>query len=199
MIAQKFNDYIESSAEILFEMKKKHFVDSIMNSANLIARSAIANKPILICGNGGSAADAMHIAGELTGRFLIERRAIKAVSLSADSSVITSLGNDYNFEHIFSRQVESLGEPGGILWAITTSGKSPNIIAAVKTAKQNGLNVIAMTGGAPSYIDALSSVVIKVPSRVTPLIQQAHQLVYHFICEYVEQAVAKPNDSSNQC
>ncbi len=197
MISENLTEYLVNSTKIFSELNQDYYKNNILKAADLITKVATSNKTILICGNGGSAADSMHIAGELTGRFMIERRAIKAVALSADSSIITALANDYGFEEVFARQVEALGERGGVLWVLTTSGKSNNIIAAADVAKKLGMVVVAMTGAAPSVLDYSCNVTIKIPSLLTPLIQQAHQLIYHFICRQVEIAVSESEITLN--
>jgi D-sedoheptulose 7-phosphate isomerase len=190
-LSKSFNDYLAQNNDILIKMQQSEYVSPILQATELIKKAALENLPILICGNGGSAADAMHIAGELTGRFLLERRPIRAISLASDSAIITAMANDYDFGKIFQRQVEAHAEKEGILWAITTSGKSVNVISAAETAARLGMKVVAMTGAQTSPLSALSNAHIKIPSTSTPLIQQTHQLIYHFICAEVETAVSE--------
>jgi D-sedoheptulose 7-phosphate isomerase len=144
-------------------------------------------KPVLVCGNGGSAADAMHITGELTGRFLRERRALKAYCLSANPSVLTACGNDAGFETVFSRQVEACGEEGAVLIGISTSGVSPNVVAAFRQARSMNMRTVALTGEGGAALAPLSDHLLAVPSRRTPLIQQAHSCLYHYLCMQIEE------------
>lgn len=155
----------------------------------LIVPSLSANKPLLVCGNGGSAADAQHISGELVGRFLVERRALNVICLSANTSIITAWANDYDYESIFARQVEAHGNNGGVLLCISTSGNSKNIIKALSVAKQLGIATIGLTGAGGGRIASLCDVLIDVPSRETPRVQEMHLVIYHFLCEQIELAL----------
>ena len=146
--------------------------------------------PMLVCGNGGSAADAMHITGELVGRFLKERRALNAVCLSSNPSVLTAWANDYSYETVFARQVEAHGEPGGVLLGLSTSGNSPNVVRAFEAARQRGMVTIALTGEGGGRLAALSDHLLAVPSRSTPAIQQVHLALYHCFCAAVEARMA---------
>jgi D-sedoheptulose 7-phosphate isomerase len=157
----------------------------------LIVPALSANKPLLVCGNGGSAADAQHISGELVGRFLLERKALNVICLSSNSSIITAWANDYNFESIFARQVEAHGNNGGVLLCISTSGNSKNILKALSAAKNLGLATIGMTGEGGGSMASLCDVLIDVPSRHTPRVQEMHLVVYHFLCEQIELALVK--------
>jgi D-sedoheptulose 7-phosphate isomerase len=162
---------------------------AIQDAATLLERTLRAGGKLLICGNGGSAADAQHFAGELVGRFLRERSAYAAIALTVDSSVLTCVGNDYGLEQLFARQVQALGQPGDLLVAISTSGHSPNVLAAVAEAKRRGLTTMALTGEAPSPLGACCDLLLAVPSRKTPLIQQAHIAIIHGLCGIVEQTL----------
>ncbi len=161
-----------------------------MNAAIDTVISALrAGKPLLVCGNGGSAADAMHLTSELAGRFLHERRAFKAYCLSANPSVLTACANDSGFETVFSRQVEAYGEEGGVLVGISTSGTSPNIVAALRRARSMNVRTIALTGEGGAELAPLADHLLAVPSRHTPLIQQAHLCLYHYLCMKVEECL----------
>jgi len=143
---------------------------------------------ILLCGNGGSASDAQHIAAEWQGRYLLDRRPLHAEALHANTSYITAVGNDYGFEYIYSRAVEAQGRPGDILIALSTSGNSPNIIAALKQGKAQGMYCIGMTGNkSDTKIEEFSDLLIGVPSSVTARIQEMHILIGHIVCELSEQ------------
>jgi D-sedoheptulose 7-phosphate isomerase len=163
----------------------------IESACALIIHSLNANKPLLICGNGGSAADAQHISCELVGRFLAERRALNVICLSANTSIITALANDYDYESIFARQVEAHGNNGGVLLCISTSGNSKNVIKALSMAKHLGMATIGMTGEGGGRMATLCDVLIDVPSRVTPRVQEMHLVIYHFLCEKIELALVK--------
>lgn len=181
-----FNTYMSQSAALL--QKTSAALDAaIIERAISFAVTAIeSGHPILVCGNGGSASDAAHITGELVGRFLKERRAINAISLSANTSVLTAWANDYDFETVYSRQVEAHGRENGVLIALSTSGISKNIVHAAKTAKTMGMKVIALTGEGGGALAVHADVLLAVPSTSTPLIQQAHLCLYHYLCAEIE-------------
>ena len=145
---------------------------------------------LLICGNGGSACDAMHIAGEFSGRFVRERRGLAAIALSADSGVLTAVGNDYGFERVFARQVEALGRSGDMLIALSTSGSSPNVIAALEEAKTLGLYRVLMTGEKGRDKTAHTDALFAVPAYETARIQEAHMLALHLLAGMVDAMVA---------
>ena len=147
---------------------------------------------ILLAGNGGSAADAQHIAGELVSRFFFDRPALKAVALTTDTSILTAIGNDYGYDRVFSRQVEALGSPGDILVGISTSGSSKNIIAAFEVAKEKGMTCMALTGEKKGPLNEMGDLVINVPSSITPRIQEAHILIGHLVCAAVEAKLFAP-------
>ncbi len=169
-----------------FEDKGTETVSAI---AEMIVESYRGGGCVYLCGNGGSAADAQHIAGELIGRFRKERRALAAVALTTDTSILTCLSNDYGFDDVFRRQVEGLLKPGDILWAFSTSGTSANILAAAKLAKSQGGKVIAFTGKANSELENISDICLCADCEVTSTSQEVHQLAYHIICDLVEQAM----------
>jgi len=152
--------------------------------------TAFCNKrPLLVCGNGGSASDAMHIAGEMVGRFLKERAAQKCIALSSNPAVLTAWANDYSYVTVFSRQVEAYGESGGVVWGISTSGNSPNVVEALAQAKKMGMTTIGMTGKNGAKMAPLCDILLDVPSTETPIIQQVHVCLYHYICQKVEEAL----------
>lgn len=159
-------------------------------AVELLSDALSSGRPVLVCGNGGSAADAQHIAGELVGKFLLERRALNAQCLSANTSVLTAWGNDVSFDTVFARQVEAHGAPGGVLWAISTSGRSKNVVLAACAARACGMKVVAMTGEDGGELAAHSDVVLEVPSRSTPRIQEFHILYYHHLCQEIEARLA---------
>jgi D-sedoheptulose 7-phosphate isomerase len=155
--------------------------------ADAIVQSLQQGGTLYLCGNGGSAADAQHIAGEFVGRFRAERRALPAVALSTDTSVLTCIANDYDYESIFARQVEALVRPGDILWAFSTSGTSPNVLRAVEAGKRRGARVLAFTGRANSRLQALADLCFCAEAALTARSQELHQLAYHIICDLVEE------------
>lgn len=155
-----------------------------------IAGTLEAGNPLLVCGNGGSASDAMHITGELVGRFLKERRALNCICLSSNPSVLTAWSNDYSFDTVFSRQVEAYGTAGGVVLGLSTSGNSKNVIEAFRAARSLGMTTIGLTGEGGGKMAEWSDILIDVPSRATPLIQQVHICLYHYICEGVEARLA---------
>ncbi len=170
------------------------FFDCLKSAIDLIVAAYRSGNKLLLCGNGGSAADAQHIAAELVGRFYLERKALDAEALSVNTSSLTAIGNDYSFEQIFCRQVEAKGRSGDILIGITTSGTSGNVLAAFGTARRYGLKNICLTGeNAPSSLNDICDVVIRVPSPSTPRIQEMHIFLGHIMCEYIEKALIEFN------
>ena len=161
-------------------------ISNINLCAEAIYETLLRGNKILICGNGGSAADAQHIAAEFVGRFESERKALPAIALTTDTSALTALANDYDFERIFSRQVEALARKNDLLIAISTSGNSPNVISAVMTARQIGCKILGMTGKDGKKLASLSDVCLKIPSDRTARIQEAHIAVAHIWCEIVD-------------
>jgi D-sedoheptulose 7-phosphate isomerase len=162
----------------------------VVAAASMIVDTLRRDGRLLTCGNGGSAADAQHLAADLVGRFLRERRGLAAVALTTDSSVITSIANDYSFERVFARQVEALGRQGDVVLGISTSGRSSNVIAALTTARQRGLRTIALTGRDGGALGTLADIHINVPSESTPRVQEVHRTLLHVICDLVERAFA---------
>jgi len=162
----------------------------IEKAAELLAATAKAGKTVLVCGNGGSAADAQHFAAEWVCRYKDDRPPLSAIALAVDTSVITAIGNDYGFEHIFSRQIEALGKKGDVLLAITTSGTSKNILAAIKAAKERGLKIIVLTGRNTEQVKAVADIVVAIPSKETARIQEMHELIIHIWCEFVDIVIS---------
>jgi D-sedoheptulose 7-phosphate isomerase len=158
-------------------------------AAAALCERILAGGKLLVCGNGGSAADSQHVATELTVRYLADRRAIPAIALTVDSSTLTAAANDLGFEQVFSRQVEALGAPGDVLLAISTSGNSPNVLRAAEAARAAGLVTVALTGKSGGRLAGLVDHCICVPSDHTPQIQEAHLVIEHLLCEALESAV----------
>jgi len=161
-------------------------IDTVEEAAKLLLDTFKRGKRVFLCGNGGSAADAQHIAAELVVRYKRDRKALPALSLSVDPSVVTATSNDYGYDRVFARQLEALAEEGDLLIAISTSGKSPNIKEAVRTAKSMGMKIIYLTGSGKPDLAELANVVINVPSQNTARIQEAHITLGHVLVEYLE-------------
>lgn len=161
--------------------------DTLEKVIDLIARAFKAGQKLLLCGNGGSAADAQHIAAEFVNRYLIERPPLPALALTTDTSALTSITNDYGPEEVFAKQIQALGKSGDVLLAISTSGNSPNIIRALEVCRARGIHTIGLTGGTGGKMTALVDYLLCVSATaVTPRIQETHILVGHVICEMVD-------------
>ena len=165
-------------------------LDEIERTGNLICQTLAAGNKILLCGNGGSAADAQHIAAELVGRYEQERRAYPAIALTTDTSALTALSNDYGYEQVFARQVLGLATKGDLLIAISTSGKSHNIVKAVEQAKLVGCRTLALTGCSGEPLASLCDAALVIPSERTSRVQEAHITVGHLWCEMVDRALS---------
>lgn len=150
-----------------------------------------AGKRVYVFGNGGSAADAQHIAAELLGHYRLERGALPAVALTTDASILTAVSNDLGFEHVFARQLEGLADAGDVAWALSTSGNSPNVLAGVRVATERGAITIGFTGRTGGQLAELCAHVLHVPHDDADRIQEAHVLAYHYVCERVEAAMAE--------
>jgi len=181
---------IRDSAATLERLLEGDHVERIERAAEMITASMRDGGKLLIFGNGGSAADATHIAAEFLGRFLLEREALPALSLSDNSSTLTAIGNDYAYEDVFSRQVAGLGVAGDVAIAISTSGNSANVLAGVQAAHQRGMRTIALTGGTGGELASRCDIALVVPDDRTPRIQEGHILVAHILCEIVERELA---------
>lgn len=181
--------HLQESAALITAMANYPAAARVQLAINAIITAFKANKPLLVCGNGGSASDASHIAGEMVGRFLQQRRGYPCIALTADSAILTAVGNDYGYEQVFARQVEAYAVPGAVVWGISTSGNSPNVLAAFVKARELGLTTIGLTGEGGGKLASLSDILLDVPSRHTPYIQQIHLCLYHYICEAVEAAL----------
>jgi D-sedoheptulose 7-phosphate isomerase len=179
--------HFSGSRELLDRVANdRDFLAAVGGIADRIARTLRAGGKLLIAGNGGSAADAQHVAAEFLSRFGFDRNPLPAIALSTDTSVLTAIGNDYGFERVFERQVRGLGRKGDALIAISTSGRSPNVIAALKAARETGMTTIGFSGSA-GEMHALCDLFLAVPSNETALIQQIHITAFHAICGIVER------------
>lgn len=163
------------------------FLQKIERSAQMLVHTFRQGGKVLFCGNGGSAADAQHIAAELSGRFYTDRPPLFAEALHVNSSYVTAVANDYGYEHVFERMVEAVGRPGDVLVAISTSGNSPSILRAAEKAGSLGMQVIGMTGAGGGKLAGHCTVLLNVPSGDTPRIQESHILIGHMLCQIVEE------------
>lgn len=186
-IQKEIRKLFDDSSKII--LKSKSLSSKIESSIEIILDTLKMNKKIIIIGNGGSAADAQHMAAEFIGRYLLERKSIPAISLTTDSSILTSIGNDYGFEKIFSRQCEALVEKNDTVIVISTSGNSKNILEALKICKKKGAKTIGLTGKSGGMVKEKIDLLIPVPSTSTPRIQEGHRIIIHTICEIVEKKI----------
>lgn len=183
-----WNDRIAEHLDVMGTlMNDEETLRTIGKVAEVITRAYTKGFKLLICGNGGSAADSQHMAAELVSKFLLERKALDAEALSINTSTLTAIGNDYTFDSVFARQIEAKGKKGDVLLAISTSGNSKNVIEAVKTAKKMGIITIGMTGNNKKCLICKTvDYCIFVPSSSTPRIQEVHILIEHMLCEFIE-------------
>lgn len=182
-----FRGLLEAHQGYINDLLRSKINEPIELAISHISTALDGGLPILVMGNGGSASDAMHIAGELVGKFLHERRALNVVCLNANPSVLTAWANDYEFETVFSRQVEAHGKNGGVCWGLSTSGNSINVVNAFKKAKQMGMLTVALTGIGGGALSQFSDILIEAPTLETPRVQEIHILIYHFMCEQIEK------------
>jgi D-sedoheptulose 7-phosphate isomerase len=181
LLLQHVQEAIELKTRF-FELEAEHIVAQAADMSERLKRGC----RILICGNGGSAADAQHFAAELSGRYVKERRALAGIALTVDTSALTAIGNDYGFDQVFARQVEALGRPGDLLVGISTSGNSPNVLLAVAAAKALGMRTLALVGRDGGRLKLLADDALVVPCAVTARIQEIHMMTYHFWCEALD-------------
>jgi D-sedoheptulose 7-phosphate isomerase len=186
------NDLVRDRIQRSIEVKQAllsdaTFHDQVAQAALQIVRALRAGGKVLFFGNGGSAADAQHLAAEFTGRYLKERRALPALALHANSSAVTAIGNDYGFDLVFARQMEALGKEGDVAVGISTSGNSPNVLRALEVAKSKAIYTVALTGASGGLMKEVADCTLCVPSNETPRIQECHILTGHIICEIAEE------------
>lgn len=196
----EINNSILGAFQASIETKQdsvKLLAESIELASSMLNQALLGGYKILVCGNGGSASDAQHFSSELLNRYDRDRPGLPAIALTTDSSTLTSIANDYDYRQIFSKQVAALGQPGDLLLAISTSGKSPNIVEAIQAANEKEMQIIALTGkdgGAMSQVLDENSIEIRVPSNVTARIQEVHVLVIHILCELLDLQLLGPAD-----
>ncbi len=180
------SNFLDRSAETMNDFRNdKLSYDTMLAIASRIGDALSSGGKLLVAGNGGSAADAQHIAGEFTSRLMYDRRPLAAVALTADSSTMTAISNDYGYDHVFSRQVGALGRPGDVFLGITTSGRSPNVLRAVEEAQRLNLATVVLCGR--EGVQAEADYILRAPSSSTPLIQQVHITAAHIVCALVER------------
>jgi D-sedoheptulose 7-phosphate isomerase len=191
-----FEQSIEEHLRVIQALRRE--LPALKQIADRVSRAVLENHKIVWCGNGGSAADSQHLAAEFVGRFLKERRAIPSIALTTNTSVLTALGNDYGYEHVFRRQVEAICIPGDVLVGISTSGNSKSVCYALEAAREMGVFTVAFTGANGGAMAEIADLILSVPSSETPRIQEGHILCGHMICNYVENCVCEAPASSEK-
>tara|TARA_B110000008_G_scaffold103589_1_gene106566 strand:+ start:197 stop:772 length:576 start_codon:yes stop_codon:yes gene_type:complete len=186
---KKIEDYFDKVSSNFIQLKNQS--QKIENAANEVINSLKKGNKIIFCGNGGSAGDSQHLAAELMGRYKVDRKPLPAIALTVDTSAITAIGNDYGYENVFSRQLKGIGNKGDVLIAISTSGKSKNVIKAIEEAKNMGIYVISLSGSSWSEMQDLSDLNINAQSDETNHIQEMHIAIGQLICGIVESAVVE--------
>lgn len=179
--------HLRMSADVCAQMAEE-LAEPIAQAAEMLTEAVRGRHTVYVCGDGGSAAQAQHIAGEFIGRFLKERAALPCVALTTDTSVLTAVANDYDFEEVFARQVEGLVKEGDVLWALSTSGNSINVLKAASVARERGAKVLGMTGRGGGKLKELCDVALCVPADSSPPIQEGHLVLLHILCGLVEEA-----------
>jgi D-sedoheptulose 7-phosphate isomerase len=178
------------ASRIMVEMgSDERLLDTVVAVAQSCVQAMQSGGKVLLAGNGGSAADAQHIAGEFVSRFKFDRPGLPAIALTVDSSVLTAIGNDYGYDRVFARQVQALGQLGDVLIVYTTSGRSPNVLRALEAARESGLTCVGLTGNRGGAMAGLCHHLLEVPSAETPKIQEGHLVLGHAICDLVEHLV----------
>jgi D-sedoheptulose 7-phosphate isomerase len=168
-------------------LEAPHYRAQVEAIADSVVAALRARKKVLWCGNGGSAAEAQHMAAELSGRFLRERRGLYSEALSVNSSALTCIGNDYGYDHVFSRQVEAFAQPGDVVVGMTTSGSSRNVVLALEAAKKCGAVAVAFTGNGGGRVAEIADLVLMGPDGYAAIVQEVHQVMAHIVCDLVEQ------------
>jgi D-sedoheptulose 7-phosphate isomerase len=179
---------------IALHERVKHNPQPAVDAAAVIVSALARGGKVMLFGNGGSASDAQHVAAELVGRFKRDRGALAAIALTADTAVLTSLGNDYTYDRVFARQLEALGRPGDVAVGISTSGAAPNVVLALDAARGRGLATVALTGADGGAVGRAAAIHVNVPSDVTARVQEVHRTLLHAICELVEDEMFKNGD-----
>jgi D-sedoheptulose 7-phosphate isomerase len=178
------------AATIALHDRVRRNLGPALMAAHVMDEALAAGRKVLVFGNGGSAADAQHLAAELVGRFMRERAALPAIALTADSAVLTSIANDYSYKQVFARQIEALGQAGDVALGISTSGESPNVSAALQVARERGLKTVALTGRDGGSVGAAAEIHVNVPDQNTARVQEVHRTLLHVMCEVIESGLA---------
>lgn len=190
-------NYLAQTAQVMTAALNDHaFMESLASATAAISAAFQAGNKVLLAGNGGSAGDAQHIAGEFLSRLNFDRAPLPAIALTTDSSVLTAVGNDYGYEHVFERQVRGLGKAGDVFIGISTSGRSPNIVKALEAARLQGMVTVGFCGADPRLMGSLCDITVRAPSTETPLIQQVHIVAAHIICGEVERVIFRGQDTT---
>lgn len=193
-MSEFIENYIKESISVKSNLlSDEDFISCLETVSEVIVKAFNNGGKLLIAGNGGSAGDSQHFAGELIAKFNFVRDALPAIALTVDSSIITAISNDIGYKYIFSRQIEALGRKNDIFFAISTSGNSENIIEAVKSAKSKNMLVVALTGKSISHLDNICDYILKVPSLSTPVIQESHLMIEHILCSLIERRLFEPS------
>ena len=187
-MTRRWNDVLTEHQRVIDALASAG--DTLDAVADALVAALRGGRRVYVFGNGGSAADAQHVAAELLGRFRLDRRALPALALTTDSSTLTAIANDLGYENVFSRQLEALVQPGDIAWGLSTSGVSPNVLAGLRAARERGAVTIGFTGAGGERLAELCAHVFRAPHTRAERIQEAHLLAYHYICERVEAALA---------
>ena len=188
---ERINNVLEEQISNLEYLKSNGYINNLIEVVNIITSSMKNGNKVLICGNGGSAADSQHFAAELVGRFKLERKGLPAIALTTDTSVLTCMGNDYGYNSIFSRQVEALGQKGDVLIGFSTSGNSENVILAIEEGKKKGLTTIGFLGKDGGKLKKMVDVDLTFNYSETARTQEHHLMTYHLICEFVEKEMSE--------
>jgi D-sedoheptulose 7-phosphate isomerase len=188
MMVDEIGSQMKTHIDVVRRVEEQ-LADSIAAAVKMLLDALRNGKKILLMGNGGSAADAQHFAAEMVGRFLLERKALPAIALTTDTSILTALGNDYGFDDVFKRQVEALAKPGDVLIGISTSGNSVNVKRAIETGKNMGAKTLGLLGCGGGDIASMVDLQLTIPSSETPRIQETHLLIIHIICDLIEKGL----------
>lgn len=190
MLSDLYTTRLQESIRVLQACSTDEFMELTQQMADVIIDCLQRGSTVLFCGNGGSAADAQHLATELSGRFYIDREAHAALTLGCNPAFMTAIGNDYSFESTFAREIQAIGRKGDVLVAISTSGNSPNVLKGIEEARKRGIYIIGFTGKTGGAMASLCDLCLNVPSQDVPRIQEAHKVIGHTLCEYIEKTLA---------
>lgn len=193
---KQIKDQLQASSQVKLKMLESS-VESIIEAVQQVILVLKQGGKVLLCGNGGSAADSQHIAAELVGRFRLDRRGLPATALTTDTSILTAVGNDYGFENIFQRQVEAMGEEGDVLIGISTSGHSRNVCLAMDKAREIGMVTIALMGGEEGPMAASADIIVSIPTKDPPRIQEGHMTFGHILCDCIEKYFFQPGEGTS--